>query len=74
MPSIITGNPSVAALFAARRAWHPSTVDRASLVMIAACGTVMTIAHQGHGIGIVAGIAIASISLARAAPIAVSTT
>jgi membrane associated rhomboid family serine protease len=64
VPSIIAGNLSVVAVFAVRRAWHPSSVDRACLVMIAACGTVMTVAHQGHGIGIVAGIAIASIVLA----------
>ncbi len=74
VPSIIAGNLSVAALFAARRAWHPSTVDRACLVMIAACGTVMTVAQQGHGIGIVAGIAIEGIVLARTAPIGTATT
>lgn len=65
VPSIIAGNISVAAVFAARRAWNPSSVNR-GLVMIAACGTVMTVAHQGHGVGIVAGIAIASIVLVLA--------
>lgn len=74
VPSIVAGNLSVAAVFAARRGWRPSTVNRACLVMIAACGTVMTVAHQGHGIGIVAGIAIASVVIARTAPIAVPTT
>jgi hypothetical protein len=70
--AIIAGNVSVAALFAARRALRPATLDRACLVMIAACRTVMTVAHQGHGIGIVADIAIASLALARTARIAVS--
>jgi membrane associated rhomboid family serine protease len=63
--SIIAGDVAVVIYVAARRACRPATVRRGCLVLIVACGAVMTVMRQGHGLGIMFGVAIASAVLAR---------
>jgi Rhomboid family len=65
LPSIIVGNVSIIAFFVARRAVQPAALSRACLVMVLVAGVVMTVAQDGHGTGILAGLAAASVVLAR---------
>jgi membrane associated rhomboid family serine protease len=65
LPSIIAGDLAVVAYATARRACSPATVRRGCLVLIIACGSVMTVTRQGHGIGIMFGVAIACFVLVR---------
>lgn len=65
VPSIVAGDIAVAVYVNVRRACRPATVRRGCLVLIAVCGAVMTVAQQGHGLGIVFGIVITSVVLAR---------
>jgi membrane associated rhomboid family serine protease len=65
VPSIILGNVSIIAFFVARRAVHPAAVSRACLVVVSVAGVLMTMAQDGHGTGILAGLAVASLVLAR---------
>jgi membrane associated rhomboid family serine protease len=65
VPSIIVGNLSIVAFFVARRTLNPATVARACLAVVLAGGVVMTGAQDGHGTGILAGIAATSLLLAR---------
>jgi membrane associated rhomboid family serine protease len=53
VPSIIAGDLAVIACATARRVCRPDTVRRGCLVVVATCGAVMTVSHQGHGVGIV---------------------
>jgi Family of unknown function (DUF6069)/Rhomboid family len=65
VPSIIVGNVSLIAFFVARRAVRPAALSRACLVVVLVAGVVMTVAQDGHGTGILAGLAAASLVLAR---------
>ena len=65
VPSIIAGNASIALLVTARRALSPATLTRACLVVVAVGGARMAVDHDGHGTGILAGIAIALLVLTR---------
>jgi len=64
VPSVIAGNVSIALLVTARRALSPAMLTRACLLLVVAGGTVMTAVHDGHGTGILAGVAVASLVLA----------
>jgi membrane associated rhomboid family serine protease len=57
--SIIAGDMAVVVYVAARRACRPATLRCGCLVLIVACGAVMTVMRQGHGLGILFGTAIA---------------
>jgi membrane associated rhomboid family serine protease len=63
--SIIVGNVAIIAFFVARRAVRPDTLSRACLVVVSVAGVLMTVAQDGHGTGILAGLAVASLVLAR---------
>lgn len=63
--SIIVGNASIIAFFVARRALHTVVLSRACLVVVAGGGVLMTVAQDGHGTGILAGLATASLILIR---------
>jgi membrane associated rhomboid family serine protease len=65
VPSMILGNVSIIAFFVARRAVHPATLSRACLVVVSVAGVLMTMAQDGHGTGILTGLAVASLVLAR---------
>jgi len=65
VPSIIVGNVAIIAFFVARRAVRPASLSRACLVVVSAAGVLMAIAQDGHGTGILAGLAAASVVLAR---------
>jgi membrane associated rhomboid family serine protease len=65
VPSIILGNVSIIAFFVARRAVQPAALSRACLVVVLVAGVVMTVVQDGHGTGILAGLAVASLVLAR---------
>jgi membrane associated rhomboid family serine protease len=59
LPSSIVGDLAVVAYGTFRRACRPATVRRGCLAVVVACGSVMTVTRQGHGIGIMLGVAIA---------------
>jgi len=65
VPSIIVGDVSIIALFVARRAVQPAALSRACLVVVSVAGVLMTVVQDGHGTGILAGLAVASLVLAR---------
>lgn len=65
VPSIIVGNVAIIAFFVARRAVRPATLSRACLVVVSVSGVLMTMVQDGHGTGILAGLAAASVVLAR---------
>jgi len=65
VPSIIVGNVSIIAFFVARRAVRPAALSRACLVVVLVAGVLMTVAQDGHGIGILAGLAAATLVLVR---------
>lgn len=58
--SIIIGNTAIIALVNARRVIR-SALPRACLVVVAAGGAIMTVKQDGHGIGIIAGIAVGTL-------------
>lgn len=63
--SILVGNATIIAFFAARRALSPTGLTRACLLFVVAEGVTMTTQQDGHGIGIIAGAGIASLILLR---------
>jgi membrane associated rhomboid family serine protease len=65
VPSIIVGNASIIALVAAGRAIRPAPLSRACLIVVLLGGVLMTVAHDGHGTGILGGASIALLVLAR---------
>ena len=68
VPSIVVGNLSIALFFVARRALTEAAESRLSwacLAVVGLGGALMTVARDGHGTGIVAGMAIASALLLR---------
>jgi membrane associated rhomboid family serine protease len=65
VPSIIAGDLAVVAYVTARRACRPATVRRGCLAVVVACGSVMTVTRQGHGIGIMFGAVIGYLVLVR---------
>ena len=65
LPSIIVGDVAIIAFFVARRAVRPATLSRACLVVVSVAGVLMTVAQDGHGTGILAGLTAASVVLAR---------
>jgi membrane associated rhomboid family serine protease len=65
VPSIIAGNAAIILLVAARRAVSAAALSRACLILVLLGGVLMTIAHDGHGVGILAGTTVAGLVLAR---------
>jgi membrane associated rhomboid family serine protease len=73
-PSIIAGNATIIVMVAARRAFSPTTVTRTCLGVVVSAGIVMTAVRDDHGVGIVIGLAVAGLVLARRAMIALPQT
>jgi hypothetical protein len=65
LPSIIAGDMAVVAYAIARRSCRPATVRCGCLVLIVACGAVMTVMRQGHGLGFMFGVVISGAWLTR---------
>lgn len=63
--SIIVGNASIIVFVIARRTLCSVVLSQACLVLVAAGGVLMTMAQDGHGTGILAGLATASVVLVR---------
>ncbi len=61
--SILAGDAAIAAFLLARRALSPASLTRACLFLVGVAGVTMTGLHDGHGIGILSGAAIASLAL-----------
>jgi len=61
--SIVIGNLSILAVFVARRALTPATLARACCALVCLAGLLMAWQHDGHGTGILTGIAGALIVL-----------
>ncbi len=69
VPSIVAGNATIIVMVAARRAFSPTTVTRTALAVVLAAGIVMTFARDDHGVGILIGLALACLVLARRATV-----
>jgi membrane associated rhomboid family serine protease len=65
LPSVIAGNASIIVMVAAHRAVRSTTLIRASLVAVLVAGVAMTAARDDHGAGILIGVTIACLILAR---------
>ncbi|MDQ2814117.1 MAG: rhomboid family intramembrane serine protease [Actinomycetota bacterium] len=65
LPSVIAGNASIIVMVAARHAVRPTTLTRASLAVVLMGGLTMTAARDDHGAGILIGVTIAGLVLAR---------
>jgi hypothetical protein len=65
LPSVIAGNASIMVMVAARHAVSSSALTRASLAAVMAGGVAMTAARDDHGAGILIGVTIACLILAR---------
>lgn len=61
--SIVIGNLSILAVFMARRALTPAALARACCALVCLAGLLMAWQHDGHGTGILTGIAGALIVL-----------
>ncbi len=59
--SIIVADASMVILFTARRAVNRTTLARACLIVVAVGGALMSLAQEGHGTGMVAGMAMAGV-------------
>ncbi len=68
--SIVVGNASIIAFAIARRALGPTTMSHACLVIVGVAGLIMTTEQDGHGIGIIAGAAVALLTRLRRRPVA----
>jgi membrane associated rhomboid family serine protease len=65
VPAIVTGHLAIILWSITRLAVSPARLSRACLAVVAVGGALMTLAEDGHGTGIVAGLAIGSLVLAR---------
>ncbi len=65
LPSIVAGNISIVAIVVAHHAVRPVIVTRASLVVVLSAGVAMTVVRDDHGAGILIGVALATLVLAR---------
>ena len=65
LPSVIAGNASIIVMVVARHAVRPATLTRASLAVVLMGGVAMTAARDDHGAGILIGVTIACLVLAR---------
>ena len=65
LPSVIAGNASIIVMVVAHRAVRPATLTRASLAVVLMGGVAMTAARDDHGVGILIGVSIACLVLAR---------
>jgi membrane associated rhomboid family serine protease len=65
LPSVIAGNASIIVMVAARHAVRPATLTRASLAVVLMAGVAMTAARDDHGAGILIGVTVACLVLAR---------
>jgi membrane associated rhomboid family serine protease len=63
-PAIIAGHGAVVVWSVARRAASPMALRRACLAVVVGGGVLMTVAEDGHGTGMLAGVAIGSLVLA----------
>lgn len=63
--AIVVGNASIVAFAVAHRALDPTTISRASLVIVGFAGVIMTTQQDGHGIGIIAGTGVALLTRLR---------
>lgn len=61
--SILVGNATIVAFVMARRGLSPTGLTRACLVFVGAAGVAMTLRHDGHGVGLLAGATTASLML-----------
>jgi Rhomboid family len=67
VPSIIAGNATIIGMVAARRAISTTILTRTSLAVVLVAGIVMTVVRDDHGVGIIIGVALAGLGLARRA-------
>lgn len=65
VPSIIAGNTAIVVMVAAHHAVRSTTLTRASLVAVLVAGVAMTVVRDDHGAGILIGVAVACLMLAR---------
>jgi membrane associated rhomboid family serine protease len=65
LPSVIAGNASIIVMVVAHRAARPATLTRASLTVVLMAGVAMTAARDDHGAGILIGVTVACLILAR---------
>jgi hypothetical protein len=65
LPSVIAGNASIIVMVAAHRAVSSTTLTRASLAVVLVGGVAMTAARDDHGAGILIGVTVACLVLAR---------
>jgi len=63
--SILAGNATIVVFFITRRALSPTALARACLPFVGAAGVIMAADQDGHGLGILAGAAITSLTLLR---------
>lgn len=63
--SILAGNATIVVFAITRRALSPTALAWACLPFVAAAGVIMAADQDGHGLGILAGAAIASLTLLR---------
>jgi feruloyl esterase len=65
VPGIIVGNGAIVVWSVARRAVRQTTLQRGCSVVVVVGGALMTVAEDGHGTGILAGIAIGCLAVAQ---------
>ena len=65
LPSVIAGNASIIVMVAARHGVRSTTLARASLAVVLVGGVTMTAARDDHGAGILIGVTVACLVLAR---------
>ena len=65
LPSVIAGNASIIVMVVAHRAVSSTTLTRASLAVVFVGGVAMTAARDDHGVGILIGVTVACLVLAR---------
>jgi membrane associated rhomboid family serine protease len=65
LPSVIAGNASIIVMVAAHRAVSSTMLTRASLAVVLVGGVAMTAARDDHGAGILIGVTVACLVLAR---------
>lgn len=61
--SIFAGDATIVAFVVARHSLSRSVLSRACLLLVGAAGVTMTVRQDGHGLGILAGAAVASLTL-----------
>lgn len=62
---MVAGDIAIAVFVLARRALTPIGTSRACVLFVGAAGVTMTAQQDGHGLGILTGATLASLSLLR---------